>query len=604
MGYHAKHCTAVIIDVEKDVIVARINVSKKENKYDDDMDIWTESSGAMEVEGLELCFKKMKHMGYHVEMCSFDGDSEAPKALYSFFPYALATRDPSHQGKNGGKMLKRVMTTYKYNCECPYVVSEKTGQRKKDSGGRFLRDHNYITPTTMKKFQTRISYILMHNKSRSVVKKKIRGVVKHLFGKCEPGDGCTHATEFVHKNPVNCPKMIEAIKKYVENEIIRIVDQTIVEGMGAISTNTCESVMSMIKEMVNKKRFCGVVLYCVRADVAILCKNQKFFTKMYVDKKLNIHHHWLPKVLRSVGLKVSHQQEEIWKKEEKQKLKPDEKQKTQTAKLKRIQGKQEKHACFQEQKKKSAAGTSFGYESGGGARVLSSTRERRETREEQMQILEENTSTSPTLVSTTIEWQKTDPRLKKLRQKQIKEYLETKLSAIELSSLPKKRRKGWLKEWRDAMLNYIQSQTGETVSVPSEWDSQPQTNPTDAIEETLPNGSLVWQKDDPRLHGVNKRQIRSYLVDKIPCAEFDELVNLGNERGSLQKWRDKLVNYAHAHSEGVIHVPSAWKNIQAPKKTSHGITSEMNLKECNVIKVYFDLESTGYVCVCVYILDH
>ena len=101
----------------------------------------------------------------------------------------------------------------------------------------------------------------MHNKSVSVVKRNIRGVVKHLFGKCESGDGCTRATEFVHKNPINCPQMIKAIKKYVENEIIRIVDQTIIEGMGAISTNTCESVMSMIKEMINKKDF--VVWCCI-----------------------------------------------------------------------------------------------------------------------------------------------------------------------------------------------------------------------------------------------------------------------------------------------------------------------------------------------------
>ena len=148
------------------------------------------------------------------------------------------------------------------------------------------------------------------------------------------------------------------------------------------------------------------------------------------------------------------------------------------------------------------------------------------------------------------------------------------------------------------MLNYIESQPGETVNVPSEWDSQPQTdttNPTDHVQQTLPNGLLVWQKDDPRLHGVNKRLIRTYLQDKIPCAEFDELMRLGNEKGSLQKWRDALVDYAHTHSDDVIHVPNEWKNVKAPKKTNCGITSEMNLTGCNVIKVYFDLESTGYV---------
>ena len=596
VGYHAKHCTAIIVDVSSDSIIARIHVSQDDNKHDQDMHKWTESSGAMEGKALELCFKRLKELGYNIEFCSFDGDSEAPKTLFSYYPYATPTRDPSHQGKNCMKMLKRVMQTFKYNCDCGYVISEKTGNKKKDSGGKFLRDHNYITPTTMKKFQSRISYILMNTKTRAAVKTKIRGAMKHLFGKCEPGDGCTHATEFVHKNPVNCPKMIEAIKKYIENDVIEIVNQTIIEGKGAISTNTCESVMSMIKEMIDKKRFCHVMLYCVRADVAVLCKNQKFFTKMFVNDQLNIHHHWLPKVLRAIGLKVTEEQELVWRKEEIQKLKFDAKQRTSEAKLKRIKQKKEKLVTYQEEKKKSASGTSFTYESGGGSRALSSIRERRETRESLMQIVEEGESVSSTLGNTTSVWQKTDPRLNKLGQKQIKAYLETKISAIELSSLPATRRKGWLKEWRDAMLNYIQSQPGETVDVPSEWDSQPQADTTtDSTEQVLPNGLIVWQKDDPRLHSANKRQIRTYLQDKIPCAEFDELVRLGNERGSLQKWRDALVNYAHARDDDIVHVPNEWRNLQVPKKTNRGITSEMNLKGCNVIKVYFDLESTGYV---------
>ena len=64
--------------------------------------------------------------------------------------------------------------------------------------------------------------------------------------------------------------MKEHINRYITNDVLEVVSQTIVVGRGAISTNSCESIMSMIKEMCGKKRFCGVVLYSVRADVAIL----------------------------------------------------------------------------------------------------------------------------------------------------------------------------------------------------------------------------------------------------------------------------------------------------------------------------------------------
>ena len=47
VGAHARHCTAIIVDVDEDFIVASINLSKDNNKYDDDMETWTGLSGAM-----------------------------------------------------------------------------------------------------------------------------------------------------------------------------------------------------------------------------------------------------------------------------------------------------------------------------------------------------------------------------------------------------------------------------------------------------------------------------------------------------------------------------------------------------------------------------
>jgi len=59
VGHHVKHCTAVVIDVDLDVIVGRINLSKQVNKYDLEMDAWEESSGAMEGKALEEIFKML-----------------------------------------------------------------------------------------------------------------------------------------------------------------------------------------------------------------------------------------------------------------------------------------------------------------------------------------------------------------------------------------------------------------------------------------------------------------------------------------------------------------------------------------------------------------
>ena len=83
----------------------------------------------------------------------------------------------------------------------------------------------------------------------------------------------------------------------------------------------------MIKEMVNKKRFCHVVLDAVRTAVTILCKNQKWFTRMYHTKQMETHEHWLPHVLATVKQPVSTFQRKRWCQEEEEinKIKNDEK---------------------------------------------------------------------------------------------------------------------------------------------------------------------------------------------------------------------------------------------------------------------------------------
>lgn len=588
VGHHAKHCTAIVVDAERNVIISRVHVSKYKNTHDAHMHVFKESSGAMEVTGLKICFKKIKDLGYNVRYCSFDGDSESRKALYSYFPYGIAVRDPSHQGKNSGKMLARVGNEFKYTCECDYVYSQvKPDTKKKDSSGKFLKDHNYITTKRVKDFAARVSYILMHNTSRAEVRRKIKGAMNHMFGKCGPNDGCTHASNYVHVNPVNCPQMIQAIEKYIANEVLSIVEQTIIEKKGAISTNSAEGVMSMIKEMIGKKRFCGIVLYCVRADVAILCKNQKWYTKQFKSGQSTQHVHWLPTVLQSLKVPTTETQERIWREESINRMKEDEKQKTESAKLKRIVKKKSKLKSHQDAKKKSAKGVVFSHESRGGDRRLQAQRDRTESIEYDRETQQGNGNT----VTTTIV-PKDRVDVKRFGQKKIKKYLQQKLDAAVFEQLPATRSKGWLKKWRDALQNYIISIPGDTIEVPSDWVSNTTTN-TNPNPLPPPGTLLEWNKSDPRLGALKKVQIRGYLQDKIPDERFQELIALGTAKGVLQKWRDAIVNYAKSLPGESIQVPGEWRDVQPPTKTKGGITTELDLANKTVIKVYLDLETTG-----------
>ena len=86
--------------------------------------------GLWNVKSLKRCFALLKQKGYKIKYCSFDGDSEARKVFFSYYPYGIAVRDPSHIGKNSDNMLIRVNKTYKYSCECEYQQTLK-GEKKK-----------------------------------------------------------------------------------------------------------------------------------------------------------------------------------------------------------------------------------------------------------------------------------------------------------------------------------------------------------------------------------------------------------------------------------------------------------------------------------------
>lgn len=122
-----------------------------------------------------------------------------------------------------------------------------------------------------------------------------------------------------------------------------------------------------------------------------------------------------------MGIKVSDFQANTWRKDTIQKLKQDVKQKTSVRKLDRIKKKKSKCKTYQDEKKKRSSGTSFSYESGGGARTLTEARDNREVREAEISTTAtESHHTTSTTVTT---WSQTDPHIFKLKQNQIKNYL-------------------------------------------------------------------------------------------------------------------------------------------------------------------------------------
>ena len=209
--------------------------------------------------------------------------------------------------------------------------------------------------------------------------------------------------------------------------------------------------------------------------------------------------------------------------------------------------------------------------------------------------MEHTTTTSATTVTTTtVTWPKNDVRLKKIKQKDIHTYLASKISAEELDQLPTRSR-GWVQAWRDCLWTSAQSLTTETIEVPTHWD-QPATTPQEVSNSDPPSttdGFIIWQQTDCRLNALKLTQIRDYLKGKIAEEDHERLVALRSTKWTLEKWRNRIVSYAKTLPGETIEVPCAWSTTQPPKTKRGGITTELDLKDYVVVKVYCDLESTG-----------
>ena len=109
--------------------------------------------------------------------------------------------------------------------------------------------------------------------------------------------------------------MIKRILKYFNTQIFSVLHTIIVEGLGAIHTNTNESVNSLCRMMRDKFRVLGAALYCVRTDIAYLMQNQKAQTRYRPEDR----RHFLSSILQRSGHVVTTKQTDEWINEAEQK---------------------------------------------------------------------------------------------------------------------------------------------------------------------------------------------------------------------------------------------------------------------------------------------
>ena len=232
-------------------------------------------------------------------------------------------------GKNVYKQLLAIWDQLKYSCECcPQIINQNGTKSRK-------RKHNAITKIKAKSGQVFVGKILRETKSVSVAEKLIRNYLDHLEGACKPGGGCNHKFPYKHSSPVNCPAMMTRIRKYFETNILAILDKIIVDGIGAVDTNTCESVNMLLRSMRDKVRVLGASLYCVRSDIAYLMQNQKCITRHQPDSR----RHYLAELLQRCGHVVTPNQLEEWIQEEEQKNRNDDTQREPEQKKRRMERK-------------------------------------------------------------------------------------------------------------------------------------------------------------------------------------------------------------------------------------------------------------------------
>ena len=203
------------------------------------------------------------------------------------------------------------------------------------------RVHNKVTKAKAKSAQVWVGKILRETKSQEEAIKLLKNFLNHLEGKCKEGEGCQHAFDgsYTHRGHVNCKMMMDRMREYVDNNIIAIVHKIIIEGVGAIHTNTNESVNKGLLQMRDKIHVLSAALYIVRSDIAYLAQNQKAITR----HRPGCRRHFLGEILQRLGHSVIPRQMDAWINEVEQANINDDKNRTVEAKQKKIQ---RKHSTF------------------------------------------------------------------------------------------------------------------------------------------------------------------------------------------------------------------------------------------------------------------
>lgn len=331
--HQALYGSGCVVDVITRGVVARHHCCSKKNEADPTAEVYDDTSASMEGHGANKSFEALAGKLKILFAC-FDGDASTPAHLYSHHPDAKATRDPNHIAKNVYKQLCQIYKELKYSCSCAHVIN-KNGTKS------IKRVHNPITEKRAKSAQVWVGKMLRETNFQADAEKLLNNFLDHLEGKCKPGGGCQHSFEnYKHKNPVNCPEMIARIRAYFKTQVIGIIRKVIVEGLGAIHTNTNESVNNLCRMMRDKMRVLGAALYCTRTDIAYLMQNQKTMTRYRPGSR----RHFLSEILQRSGHVVTRKQTDVWINEAEQANIKGDVNRTHEQKQKRIQRKHNKFA--------------------------------------------------------------------------------------------------------------------------------------------------------------------------------------------------------------------------------------------------------------------
>lgn len=324
----AAYASGCVVDTLTRAILWRYTCCAKRNSADPTAPVYTDTSASMESYCAKKCFENLVRARVKLELMAFDGDASTPQHYYSHYPDGTATRDPNHIGKNVYIQLLAIYDQLKYTCNCAHIMNKNGTKSRK-------RKHNAVTKVKAKAGQVWVGKILRETKSVDVADKLIRNYLDHLEGVCKPGGGCKHNFPYNHKSPVNCPAMMKRIRSYFEANILAILDKIIVDGVGAVDTNTNESVNMLIRSMRDKVRVLGAALNCVRTDIAYLMQNQKCITRRQPASR----RHYLAELLQRCGHVVTQDQLQEWISEAEQNNIKDDNMRTPEQKKRRMERK-------------------------------------------------------------------------------------------------------------------------------------------------------------------------------------------------------------------------------------------------------------------------